>query len=157
LKTAFDETLKKCFDHSSAYVEAIPSDDVHENMRLEAELKCESLKNKRYEYGVRFAMFVQECTDQEGPASQISSRKSLNSGKSSSLASRQRELFELECAKFAMESRQLLAETKAKIQADLEIQKAQMDSKIAEVNLAAQEATLNSSVASPKLFCGPNS
>jgi len=113
LKTIFDEALKKCFDHSSAYFEAIPNDDMHENMKLEAELKCESLKNKRYEYGERFAMFVEECTDQEGSASQGSSRKFFKSRKSFSLTSKQRELFELECTKFSVESRKLLAETKA--------------------------------------------
>ena len=37
-----------------------------------------------------------------------------------------------------MKPRKLLAETKAKIQADLDIQKAQMNSKIADANLAAQ-------------------
>jgi len=58
------------------------------------------------------------------------------------LTSKQRDLFGLEFATFAMESRKLLSETKAKILADLEIQRAQMDSKIAEANLAAQEATL---------------
>ena len=41
-----------------------------------------------------------------------------------------------------MESRKLLDKAKAKIQADVEIRKAQMNSKIAEANLAAQEATL---------------
>jgi len=41
-----------------------------------------------------------------------------------------------------MESRKLLDEAKAKIQADVEIRKAQMNSKIAEASLAAQEATL---------------
>ena len=140
--TAFDEALKKCFDHSSAQFEAIPNDDVHEKMRLEAELKCEFLKNKKYEHGESFAMFVQDCTDHEGSASQISSRKSLKSSKSSSLPSKQRQLFELESAKLAMESRKLIVETNAKIQADLEIQKTQMDSNIEETNLEAQEATL---------------
>jgi len=60
LKTTFDKALKKCFDLSFAYFEAIPNHDMHENMRLEAGLKCESLKNERYEYGERFAMSVQE-------------------------------------------------------------------------------------------------
>jgi len=41
-----------------------------------------------------------------------------------------------------MESRKLIVETNAKIQADLEIQKTQMDSNIEETNLEAQEATL---------------
>jgi len=45
LKTSFDEALKKCFDHSPAYFEAIPNDDVCENMKIEAELTCESLEN----------------------------------------------------------------------------------------------------------------
>jgi len=106
-------------------------------MTLEAKLEWESLKNKRYECGERFAMLVKECTDHECSASQISSRQSLRSRKSSSLTSKQRELIEPECAKFVVESRKPLAETKAKIHADLEIQKTQMDSKIVEANLAA--------------------
>ena len=51
LKTSFDEALKKCFDHSPTYFEAIPNDDVCENMKIEAELTCESLENWKYEYG----------------------------------------------------------------------------------------------------------
>jgi len=82
-------------------------------------------------------MLVKECTDQECSASQISPRKSLGSRKSSSLTCKQRELIETECVKFAIESRKPLAETKAKIHVDLEIQKAQIDSKIVEANLAA--------------------